>query len=97
MNTYKTSSGERITKAKIIRNISYAKELKLKRFKNDHGYYFCEDCGISKGRIDCSHTISVKHAQDTGRTELAWDLENIILRCRPCHNKLDSKPNHERG
>ena len=96
MNSYQTSTGERLPKGRIDRNIRHAKALKLKQFKNDHGYYFCEDCNTSQGRIDCSHTISVKYAQETRRTELAWDIANLKLRCNICHDKLDSKPNHER-
>ena len=90
MNTFKTSKGERITKGKIDRNIRYAKALKIREFKNDHGYVYCEDCGSNNGLIDCSHDISVNEAQNTGRTELAWDVNNITLRCRECHKKHDN-------
>ena len=89
MNTYQTSAGERIAKGKIDRNIRFAKAQKLREFKNNHGYYFCEDCNTSSGRIDCSHTISVDECQKSGRAELAWTIDNIKLRCRPCHNKHD--------
>ena len=96
MNTFRTSKGETITKAKIDRNVRKAKEIKLRQFKNDHGYFFCEACNHSFGRIDCSHTISVNECQNLGRAELAWDIKNIRLLCRLCHNKLDSKPSYER-
>ena len=96
MNTYKTSKGDRLTKGKIDRNIRFAKEIKLRDFKNDNGFIFCESCGISVGQMDCSHTISVKYAQETGRTELAYDQNNIRILCRSCHNILDSKTNQER-
>jgi hypothetical protein len=96
MNTFETSKGERIPKGKIDRNIRFAKAQKLREFKNDHGYVFCEDCKTSSGRIDLSHTISVNEAQNSKRAELAWDVNNIKLRCRDCHNKLDSKRNEQR-
>ncbi len=96
MNNFRTSLGETITKGKIDRNIRKAKEIKLRQFLNDNGFYFCEECKTSQGRIDCSHNISVNECQNSGRSELAWDINNIKLRCVPCHNKLDSKPSHER-
>ena len=96
MNTYNTSLGERISKGLIDRNVRTAKGVKIRNFKNDHGFCYCEDCNTSQGRIDCSHTISVKYAQETGRTELAWDQKNIRLLCRNCHNILDSKTNEQR-
>ena len=96
MNSYQTSTGERLPKGRIDRNVRKAKELKLAQFLDYHGYYFCEDCHTSHGRIDCSHTISVKYAQETRRTELAWDINNIKLRCASCHDILDAKPNFVR-
>jgi primosomal protein N' len=87
MNTFQTSKGERISKGKIDRNIRKAKEMKLTQFINEHGYYFCEDCEAAFCRLDCSHDISVNEAQNSGRTELAWDVNNITLRCRECHRK----------
>jgi hypothetical protein len=89
MNTYETSRGERIPKGKIDRNIRYAKAQKIRLFKNDHGWEYCEDCGSNQGPIDCSHDISVNECQNSGRTELSWDVKNITLRCRDCHRKHD--------
>lgn len=85
----KTSHGERISSAECDSLIREAKQTKLDEFYSEHGYYFCEECGRSEGRIDCSHTIGVGKAKATGRTELCWDVENIKLRCRECHQKLD--------
>ena len=96
MNSYKTSKGERITKGRIDRNIRKAKEIKVRTFKNDHGYYWCEKCGTSQGTIDISHIISVKYTQETGRTELAWDQKNLRFLCRDCHNKFDALTNQQR-
>ena len=96
MNTFRTSDGQRISKGIIDRNCRKVKENKLRQFKNDYGYFYCEDCGTSQGRIDCSHTISVNEAQNTGRAELAWAVNNIRLLCRSCHNILDAKTSIER-
>lgn len=95
-NTYQCTNGERITKARIDRNVRHAKEQKLREFKNDHGYPFCESCGSNQGRIDCSHIISVKYAQETGRTELAWQVANIKLHCAKCHADIERKTNQDR-
>lgn len=90
MNHYYTSDGERISKSKIDANIRRAKELKLQTFFDEHGYYFCEDCGRNDCLpIDCSHDISVKECQESGRSELSWDINNITLRGRKCHRKHD--------
>lgn len=92
MTTYRTSIGERFEKSDIDKKVRKAKIEKLQRFYNEHGYYFCEEVGCKSpnvGPIDCSHDISVKECQETGRTELAWDISNITLRCRRCHQIHD--------
>ena len=89
-NTYRTSNGERVIKSIIDKRIKEAKALKLEQMMDEFGYYFCEECETNQGRLDCSHTISVKESQDTGNTELSWDVENIKIRCRECHQKLDN-------
>lgn len=96
MNSYRTTNGERLTKSKIDRNIRKAKEAKKRAFKNQYGYIFCETCSTTKGFIDNSHIISVKYAQETGRTELAWSQKNIIYQCRICHLTLENLGNQER-
>ena len=91
-NTYRDSEGNRWTKDQIERKIRKAKEGKLESFLSEFGYYFCEDCGRNDRagiRIDCSHTISVNEAQNSGQVELAWQEENIKLRCRKCHARHD--------
>ena len=94
MNTYRTSNGERITKAKIDRNIRKAKEIKY----NSCAAVRCETCGAFHfdNTIDNSHIISVKYAQETGRSELSWSQDNIIYQCRKCHIELENKGNIER-
>ena len=96
INTFACSTGERIVKGKIDRNIRFAKAQKIREWKNDHGREYCEACGTNQGRIDCSHIISVKNAQNTGRTELAWQVANIKLHCAKCHADIERKTNQER-
>lgn len=57
-----------------------------------YGYIFCEECNLNASAgvyIDCSHDLSVKWCQDNGQSDLAWDVNNITMRCRNCHNKHD--------
>jgi hypothetical protein len=89
MNTYKKSNGERITKSTIDYRVRKAKEEKLNSQIIEHGYNFCEDCKTNSGYLDCSHEISVNECQKSGRSELAYDTENIKIRCRDCHRKHD--------
>jgi Fe2+ or Zn2+ uptake regulation protein len=90
MGNYITSNGIRVSQGVIDNRIRLAKERKLEQFRREHGFIFCEDCGISSGTyFDCSHDISVKKCKEQGRTELAWDVDNITIRCRECHRKHD--------
>ncbi len=85
-----TSSGERISTSVCDQRIRQAKIAKLKEFEETHGYLFCEDCQRNDCKpIDCSHNISVDKAKKMGKTELCWDVENITLRGRKCHQKHD--------
>lgn len=85
-NTWGASDGERYTSSQVERKISQAKAQKLGEFRDEHGYYYCEDCKKSGGvRLDCSHDISVDQCKKTGEVEMAWDVNNITIRCRECH------------
>lgn len=89
-NTYQASSGERIEKSRIDKKVRFAKEQKINKMTDEYGYLFCEDCGISSGvRLDCSHNIGVDKCQKMHQAELAWDIANITIRCRDCHQKHD--------
>ncbi len=90
MGSYSDSEGNRWTQQQIDRKVRQAKEQKLNEFFNTHGYYVCEDCCRNDCKpIDCSHDISVDKCKKDGKTELAWDVENITLRGRRCHMKHD--------
>ncbi|MDB9801096.1 hypothetical protein OAB94_01840 [Flavobacteriaceae bacterium] len=90
MGSFKTSQGLRLETHHIDRLMRKAKENKIERMVYEHGYVFCEDCNRSGGvRIDCSHQISVKEAKESGRAELCYDVTNLKMLCRECHQKLD--------
>lgn len=91
MNHYTTSKGERVSQSQIDYRIRRAKEQKIEQFLYDNGYIFCESCGKSGGmvRIDCSHEKSVDWCKKNGCIELAWDVDNLRLLCRLCHQKHD--------
>ena len=94
--TYSTSDGERFTKSQIETKVQEAKQRYTEQFIDDHGYVFCERTKAPTGQIDRSHIISVKYAQETGRSELAWDLDNLELLTRDEHSKLEDWPNAKR-
>ncbi|AWG26025.1 hypothetical protein [Flavobacterium kingsejongi] len=91
MNTYSTSKGERFLQTQIDRKIREAKSQTLQNQIENYGYNFCEQCGHngSGTRLDCSHEMSVKRAKEEGKTEQAWNVKNIVIRCRKCHQKHD--------
>lgn len=73
------------------RKIRSAKEKKIANFIDDNGFIYCEDCKLSGhvSIIDCSHDISVEKCKQIRQVEIAWDIDNIKLRCRKCHEKHD--------
>ena len=92
MNHYYTSNEERIAKSVIDAKVRKAKSNALSEQFWEFGYNFCVDCLRSTGvYLDCSHTISVDEAQKTRRAELAYDKDNIKVRCRTCHIQHDNK------
>lgn len=90
-NTYKDSQGNRYTQPEIERRVREAKKQLLQNQLFDFQYNFCEECGHngSGTRLDCSHTISLKEAKESGRTELSWDVSNLRVLCRNCHSEYD--------
>jgi len=96
MNSYKTSDGETITKRQIDNNIKKAKKEFLRVFFDKWGYYFCERDLTTNTRLDCSHIISVRECQDSGKSDLAYDLDNLELLSREAHNQLEIWPNAKR-
>lgn len=90
MNHLHTSTSERVSSSEIDKRISKAKKEKLRIHLEEHGYYFCTKCGRNDCKpIDCSHNISVDECKKSGRCELAWDLDNIEIIGRKCHQEKD--------
>jgi len=55
----------------------------------------CEICyenGIIEKGVICDHIVPIK-AND----ELTWDLSNLRILCRSCHNKVTAEQNKEYG
>lgn len=100
MNFYKTSSGERISKREIDKNVKEAKAQLIQNQLNEFGYNFCEQC-IKEGYagltlemriLDCAHIESVDSCQKNGRAEKAWDVSNMRILCR-YHHRMHDKTN----
>ena len=90
MNTYRLSTGERITKAELDHRIREGKKEKLRLQYEEYGYNFCEECKSNDDKpIDCSHIESVDSCQKNGHAERAYDLNNIRILGRGCHRKHD--------
>jgi hypothetical protein len=97
MATYSTSDGQRLTKSQIKSRTDKAVVEYREDFVDEHGYQYCEHTEISNQKLDVSHIISVKYAQETGRAELAWDKRtNMELLIRAQHMKLESLGNLKR-
>lgn len=91
MNFYKTSTGEKFTTEQIESKMKFAKAKALEKQFNEYDYNFCEQCGRNAlgTRLDCSHDISVKKAKENGQSEQCWNVGNITILCRECHQKKD--------
>lgn len=90
MNTYQTSTGERVNKATIDLRVRHAKKLLLDNQMLEFGYNFCVDCKASSDvYLDCAHDLSVKECQESGRSELAYDTNYMKVKCRNCHKQQD--------
>jgi len=91
MNTYSCSDGTRVTQSQIDSRVRKAKGEVIKSQFDQYGYNFCEECGHngSGTRLDCSHDYSVGKSKSEGKTEQSWNIKNIIIRCRKCHQEKD--------
>jgi len=90
MNTYQCSDGTRLKQSVIERLITKAKREKLRQFIDENDYIFCEECKTNNSfKFDCSHDLSVKKCKEQGKTELCFDVNNITILCRSCHQIKD--------
>ena len=78
------------TSAEVDALIRKAKAMKKEQMLDEHGYLECFDCKRSSGvRLDMSHDLSVKACKESREVQLAWDVNNITIRCRDCHMTHD--------
>lgn len=96
MPIYKKSNGESIDKKKIDKLVVKAKREYVEEFIDKHGFLYCERTKRSDLALDCSHIISVRMCQASGRSELAWDKKNIELLNRDAHMSLENWSNKMR-
>ena len=94
MPSYRTSDGDRIDKSVIDYRIREAKKKKIENMMAVHGYIFCEEIACGKNTnsgepIDVSHDISVNDCQKLGYAEMAYEVRNMTMRCRTCHQIHD--------
>lgn len=89
-NTYSDSNGKRYTTEEINNRSATTAKLLLKQQVNEYGYNFCISCGRNDCKpIDVSHTVSRKKAKEDGCVELIWDINNLEILGRRCHQIKD--------
>lgn len=88
---YFDSDGNAYTQAQVARKITKAKEQKIEMFRDEHNREpFCQVCFRNDCvPVDMSHDISVLESKQKRMTEKAWDVQNLTLRGRRCHQKHD--------
>ena len=96
MAIYTTSTGERLEKSTIDSRIKKAKETYLEKFIDDYLYHYCERSLKTGVRLECSHIVSVRECQHSGRSELAYDLKNIELLSHDEHMIIEGMANKAR-
>lgn len=96
MPTYTTSDGERLPKSVIDKRIAETKKMYVEAFRDKFDYLFCERSRRSDLPLDCSHIISVRICQASGRAELAYCPSNIELLTRDNHRALENWSNQKR-
>jgi hypothetical protein len=99
MNTYTTSTGERIKESVLDRKIKNAKNfLKAQLIQDGVPRSYCAGCGhnVYDYPIDWSHIISIADCKNYGMADLAYTPENIERECRRCHNIWENGPQEGR-
>ena len=88
--TYKDSEGNSWTTEQINRKSDRAAKDLLQLQLIEYGYNFCQQCKRNDCKpIDVSHTVSRKKAKENSTVELLWDLSNLEILGRRCHQKKD--------
>lgn len=86
MGSFVTSSGERFSKKQIDTKIRKAKKDFVINYTAYLGYHFCSALERNVDEpVDVSHIISVRECQNAGRTEEAWNPDNMQMESRTQH------------
>lgn len=88
-NTYQLSDGTRIKKSVLDSRIAAAKKKFKASFEEDEftGLTFCQALGKNADEtVDNSHIISVDRCQKMGKSELAYDVDNLQRESRSQHD-----------
>ena len=93
MGTWGLSNGSRLQNSVIDSRIRKAKEKKRKELDYSR---CCEVCDTNQGYIDQSHIISVKECKESGRSELAYTVDNLEQLCRKHHEEVEALSKHDR-
>jgi len=98
MNTYKTSTGERVSQATINKNIRLAKMKFYNTLRQEGKSAHCNALGenVYGEPVDCSHIISVADCKNYGMVELAWDINNFQPESRTQHLLWENGPQEKR-
>lgn len=87
-NYYKTSNGGKVSQATINRRRSEA-------YKSFYHYTpVCEGCGKVRAQ-GSAHLIPQMRCKHLNKTELIWDLTNIVPTCHKCNSVLESYKSEE--
>jgi 5-methylcytosine-specific restriction endonuclease McrA len=84
MNLYYCSNGERVSQATINRRRSEAYKEKYAGEPPSQ----CFECGARSN--GSAHIIPQAVAKVLHKTELIWDLENIIPACNLCNSRIEN-------
>ncbi len=96
MGSFGLSDGTRLKNSVIDSRIRKAKSDKLRQMQPEGTDRCCERCGSNQGRLTMSHLISVKEAKESGRSEIAYDIDDMELACEKCHLWVESQTKEER-
>jgi Zn ribbon nucleic-acid-binding protein len=89
-NNVHLSNGKSISRSVFERRITLAKAMVLNRQIEAYGYNFCVKCKQNDCiPVQCSHNVSVKECVESGKAELAYDINNIEPVGHYCHRKKD--------
>lgn len=91
-NTVQCSDGQRLSRLALELNIKLAKILYREKMQVE-GKYYCEVSGVAGEDLDTSHIVSVDDCIKQGKSEHAYNDENLELLTRKEHEKWEREKN----